>query len=55
MPNVVTFSDIIEFYINKWAPVVDALHSRKLGLVIDFVTSVLDAIRDLPTNEVNDI
>jgi hypothetical protein len=52
VPNIVSFSEVVDFMINTWAPIVDSLHCRNHGVLIDFVQSVYEAVKDLPTNEV---
>jgi hypothetical protein len=52
VPNIVSFSEVVDFMINTWAPIVDSLHCRNHGVLIDFVQSVYEAVKDIPTNEV---
>lgn len=55
MPGEVKFKDVITFFANSWGPAIESLHSQKGGIVGDFLTAVLEAVRDLPTNEVHSL
>ncbi|XP_065908179.1 uncharacterized protein [Dysidea avara] len=50
--DIVTYHDIIEYFVNKWAPVVNELHSTSYGLLKEFLNEVVGITTTLPTYEV---
>jgi hypothetical protein len=51
---VVKYNEVIEFFVEKWAPMVDKIHLKnsKGGIIVEFLQCVLEAVNDLPTHEV---
>lgn len=52
-PHEVTFTDVMDFFKTCWAPAVESLHSKKGGIIGDFLAIVLESVKELPTNEVS--
>ena len=52
MPDTVVFSEVQEFFAEKWAPHVVALHSGGGGILSSFFLSVCKALEGLETHEV---
>ncbi|XP_065916811.1 uncharacterized protein [Dysidea avara] len=51
--GVITFEEILDFFVKKWAPIVNELHSATSANDVEEVLwEVLEVIRELPTNEV---
>jgi hypothetical protein len=50
--NVVSFEEVMSFFMEKWAPIVENLHSSTGGIIVEFLQSVIVAIKELPTNEI---
>ena len=57
MPDVVTFNEVQEFFVEKWAPHVVGLHSTGGGILSTFFSSVcnLKALEGLQVYEVFNI
>ena len=54
--DLITYEDVLQFFINKWAPIVNSLHSSTTGNVVEeFLWMILEVIKELPTNEVRNI
>lgn len=48
----ITFQEVLDFFVQTWAPIVEKLHQHKGDIISEFLESVLLAIKDMPTNEV---
>jgi hypothetical protein len=48
----VSFEEVMSFFMEKWAPIVENLHSSTGGIIVEFLQSVIVAIKELPTNEI---
>lgn len=52
VPDIINFTDIIQFLKDTWAPIVESLHSNKGGIIGEFLSHVLRDVKELPTHEV---
>ena len=55
MPDVVTFNEVQDFFVEKWAPHVVGLHSCGGGILSTFFSSVCKALEGLQVYEVFNI
>lgn len=44
--------EVLDFFVQLWAPEVDALHSGRKHVIDEFLNLVVESISDLPTHEV---
>ena len=52
LSDIVTYEEVLEFVTEKWAPIIESLHSGRGGVIGDFLSAVLETVKDLPTHEV---
>ena len=53
---MITFEDVLQFFVNEWATIVNSLHSATTGNTVEeFLWVVLEVIKELPTNEVRKV
>lgn len=52
--HIITFDEVVEFFLSTWSPMVEDLHSRSKakGQINEFVRCVYRSIKQLPTHEV---
>lgn len=50
---MIRYEEIIDFLVSKWAPIVDALHMNRGGIIVQFLTEILEVLGDLQTHEVS--
>lgn len=52
-PSVITYQEVLSFFMDKWAPVISLLHEGRGNIIEEFISYVFEAIKDLPTHEVS--
>ena len=56
MPDLINYEEVLQFFVDTWAPIVDSLHRSTTGSAVEeFLWMVLEVIKELPTNEVRKI
>jgi len=53
--DLITYEDVLEFFVQEWAPIVNSLHCAMTSAVEDFLWEVLAVVKELPTNEVRNL
>ena len=56
MPDLIDYEEVLQFFVNKWAPIVNSLHGSVTGNAVkEFLWMVVETIKELPTNEVRKV